>query len=147
MAIATNVMPLAIFAFVTGFASLALLILGIRSWLATRALLRDGMRVEGRVTEMKEIPSSGQRGRATFAPIFEFKGDDGRTRSLLSNSSSYPPEYKVGDPVRVIFVRGGADEARIESFFSLWLGPLVFFIIAGGALFFCVICTVVLAKG
>ena len=146
MAINGNVIPLGVFAFVTGLIGIVMLVLAARTWLASRALLRDGVRAVGRVVAMKEIAGSGTRSRSTWAPIFEFTGDDGRTRSLLSDSSSNPPDHKVGDSVRVIFKRGEADQARIESFTSLWLGPVALLVFAGGAFLFCITCTVVLVR-
>jgi hypothetical protein len=75
---------------------------------------------QGAVTELIEVRDN--EGSSMFKPVVKFVGPGGEEISFTSSNSSRPPAYNVGEAVEVLFVPG---DARIKSFGSLWLGPLI----------------------
>lgn len=71
---------------------------------------------------------------STTKPIVEFNAADGTLIQFTTSSSSYPPIYKKGGVVQVLYPRNSPKDARINDFFSLWYAPL--FLLVLGLLFF-----------
>jgi hypothetical protein len=44
----------------------------------------------------------------------------------LATAKSLPPAYHVGETVNVLYLESDPYDARIESFTSLWLLPMIF---------------------
>jgi hypothetical protein len=91
--------------------------------LTTLQLQRNGVRVIGTVDALSEVHDDQQRS-TTYAPVFSFTTQDGRTHSIVSHISSSTANYAVGDHVPVLYRRGDPSSARIDSFVQLWFWPM-----------------------
>ena len=63
--------------------------------------------------------------RAKVAPVVEFHIGDER-HEFQSWLSTSPPQFDVGEKVVVLYDAQNPERARIESFVTLWLFPVVF---------------------
>ena len=61
-----------------------------------------------------------------YYPIVKFADRAGQEHTLYSSVGSYPPSYAVGDHAPILYDPADPKHAEINSFFSLWLLPLVF---------------------
>lgn len=59
-------------------------------------------------------------------PVVEFTAADGTRRTFRDSTGSSPPAYERGERVEVLYKADSPGDARIDSFLSLWLLPLVF---------------------
>ncbi len=91
---------------------------------------------EGRVVENVRRRSGDSD---TYYPVVEFVTTDGQHVQVMSSPGSTPPTYDVGESVDVLYRPDNIDDARINSFLSLWLGAIimgsigsVFFFIGAG---------------
>src|SRR6266702_4007539 len=66
--------------------------------LTTLQLQRNGVRIIGTVDALSEVHDDQQRS-TTYAPVFSFTTEDGRTHSIVSHISSSTANYAVGDRV------------------------------------------------
>jgi hypothetical protein len=89
----------------------------------TRGFLETAKHAPGTVIEMIIVRDND--GSVTYKPLVEFTAMNGATVSFASNSSSNPPSYRVGEEVGVLYAPDDANDARIDSFGSLWLGPII----------------------
>jgi len=83
---------------------------------STRTFLVTAVITAGEVKELRKV------GITSFAPVFVYSDSKGRSYEKVSDHSSDPPSYKVGEIVEVIYDKSNPQEARIKSFTSLWLG-------------------------
>lgn len=68
----------------------------------------------GKVVEL--IVKRGAKSRNTFAPKVQFQDPNGNAQSFVSNMSSSPPAYKVGESVHVAYDPADVGSATIASF-------------------------------
>ena len=61
----------------------------------------------------------------SFAPVFSFATANGQTYTITSTVSSNPPEFSVGQHVKVLYKEGDPRVARLESFRQLWTMGIV----------------------
>jgi hypothetical protein len=94
-------------------------------------------RAEGVVTAV--VPGPGRRSIAAY-PVIRFEATSGPVE-FRSSSGSYPPSYRVGDKVPILYRAENPRDARLDSFVGLYLGAaivggiaLAFGAAAGGAL-------------
>ncbi|MBC7183635.1 MAG: DUF3592 domain-containing protein, partial [Marinobacter sp.] len=66
-----------------------------------------------------------------YYPLVRFEDEQGRLTEFLSSSGSNPPSYSRGETVRVLFMPGDAESARIDGFFSLWGATLIVGVLGG----------------
>ncbi len=85
-------------------------------------LVNEGESTTGTVVQMEE--SRSDEGGTVYSPVIEFMAH-GQTYSFESGNASDPPEYEVGDEVRVLYDPETPEGARIESFAELWLMPII----------------------
>jgi hypothetical protein len=85
---------------------------------------------EGTVLELRQVRST--RNGHSYAPVFRFTAGDGKTHIHVSNMSTSPPGFSVGQQVRVLYQHGHPEDARIDSFFQLWLAECVLTVVGGG---------------
>ena len=96
--------------------------------------------------ERRTSTATTRRGRTrhpTWAPVFEFADLNGVTQRVTSSYSTSVTTRQVGDKVPVLFDRDAPHDARIDSFTSLWLGPLIYLF---GSLVFSVLGIVMVRK-
>lgn len=100
------------------------------------ALKRTGTRSRAIVVEMKardlNIRSRNEAASddTVFAPVVEFTTPDGTIQRVEGVASS-PPRYAVGDRVDVLYDPARPGDARVDSFWGLWLG-VVLTVVGGG---------------
>lgn len=110
------------------FAVIGFALLGAATWmfLRTRAFIEQAMTTVGVVVELVEETRSGRDGNETyFYPVVRFQPASGDEIQFRSNVGSNPAGYRQGEQVPVLYDPAQPAEARIRSFFQLWLLPLV----------------------
>lgn len=85
-------------------------------------LVNEGGSAIGTVVRLEE--SESNEGGTVYSPVVEFTAN-GQTHSFESGNASDPPDYEVGDEVKVLYDPAAPNEARIESFAELWLMPIL----------------------
>lgn len=94
----------------------------------------------GTVVELKKVrrlstSSSGSKSHVTtYYPVVRYQTKEGKNVTVTSLSGSYPAPYKRGDHVTILYDPENPRRAKIESFSSMWLAPILGFGI-GGILF------------
>jgi hypothetical protein len=128
----------------------ALLRVFCRAWLVGGivALLGCGFATSQSIWLLRSAPVSGvvtqltphqesEGSNTSYAPQFTFTDDLGRDHTVTSHVQSDPPEFTVGEQVRVRYIRSDPSSAKLVSFWQLWLVPFVcailgvFFSVAG----------------
>ena len=97
------------------------LLLGVYWLLGSLRVTFGGKMTVGQVVRV-EIDRGGEGG-PTYTPVVRFTEErEGRSIEIdLGYGSSWPPvHYKVGRPVRVIYLPQQPEVARVRSFGSLW---------------------------
>lgn len=106
-------------------AVVAVIVVGV-----TLGALRDGARTEGTVvdvvarTSTTEDSDGRSRESTAYHPTVRFRAD-GRTYTFTSSTGSDPPAYEVGDRVPVVYDPADPGDARVNTFWSLYLAPIV----------------------
>ncbi|MGQ0835150.1 MAG: DUF3592 domain-containing protein [Gammaproteobacteria bacterium] len=90
----------------------------------TRAFLARAAETVGQVVALDEEPLMEAGDPHTYRPIVSFQVA-GTPIRFESMAHSNPPEYEIGASVRVLYDRDRPSEARIRSFVSLWLLPMI----------------------
>ena len=107
-----------------GILGLGLLACAVALALDTRAFIATAKHASGTVTEL--VPKRDKDdGSTTYTPVVMFETDSGASVSFTSSFSSNPPAYDVGEKVAVLYAPAHPNEARIDGFGSLWLGPVI----------------------
>jgi Protein of unknown function (DUF3592) len=94
-------------------------------------LVTNGERATGTVVRLEE--SSSSEGGTVYSPVIEFSAN-GQTYSFESGNASDPPTNRVGDQVPVLYDPEAPEQARIESFYELWLFPAILIPVMGIAI-------------
>ena len=108
------------------------LVLGI-GWLAagvgftfdTLTFLHRSISTSGQITSLVSRRDQSE-GPITYAPVFSFTSESGRSYVVTSNASSNPPAFSVGQKVTVLYKVEQPDHARLNTFEQLWLFPVMF---------------------
>ena len=122
-----------------GFTVLGIVLLLVALYLVqiTRTFLAEASTAHGTVIELVRNRSSNSN---TYAPVVRFVTQAGESVEFTSSTSSNPPGYSEGERVEVLYRIAAPQAARINGFFSLWLGPIIagglgaVFTLIGGAL-------------
>ena len=91
---------------------------------STKSWLGRTLEVEGVVVEMVRMRDSDDKGYV-FSPIVRFETADGGTHQFQSGLRTYPPAYRTGEVVSVVYDPAVPDAAKIRSPLSLWLLPII----------------------
>jgi hypothetical protein len=91
---------------------------------STKTWLGRTLEVDGVVVEMVRMRDSEDKGYV-FSPIVRFETADGRTHEFQSGLRTYPPAYRTGEVVSVVYDPAVPDAAMIRSLTSLWLMPII----------------------
>ncbi len=89
--------------------------------------LRSCVQTKGKV---KDIVISRSQNNL-YTPVIEFTGPSKKHFSFSPNSSSTSPGYEIGEEVTVIYDPEFPEDAKIKSFFELWMVPIILFAVAG----------------
>ena len=109
----------------------ALLALGASCCNRAANFKKTAVEAQGTVSELKEGSSGGANSHTVYYPIIRFADKAGLEHTLYSSSGSYPPAYEVGERVSVLYDPANPKEAKVNSFTSLWLWPLILGIMGG----------------
>jgi hypothetical protein len=81
--------------------------------------------------------SGGNHGGTFLYPTFQFVTGDGRSMTFTSSSGSTAPPYSDGERVRIAYDPRRPEDARLLSFLTLWIAPVLLcgagLLLAGGA--------------
>ena len=91
----------------------------------TQQFLRTSITAQGRIVALKPV-RVGPHNSLSYAPVFRFDVPGTHFSTVVSNTSSSPPAFKVGETVTVHYQQGHPEKAVIDSFGQLWLGDLAF---------------------
>ena len=72
-----------------------------------------------------------QDGHSTYLPVVEFTTPDGQRHKFKGTVASTPVEYRLEQKVSVLYNPNNPADATLNSFFELWLLPMIFAIIGG----------------
>jgi hypothetical protein len=84
-------------------------------------LVSSGGTAIGVVVALDESSSDGS---PVYSPVIEFTAN-GKTYSFEGGNASNPPAYHLGQKVKVLYDQSAPEKARVNSFFELWLFPLI----------------------
>lgn len=104
------------------FCFVGLLFLGraVYGALSTESLLRESIAVNGRIVDVVRVHRV-QRSGFTYVPVFRFTLENGQPFTVASRVPSNPPQFKVGDAVKVYYKRDHPEWAVINSLGQLWM--------------------------
>lgn len=96
----------------------------------TRSFLAGAVRANGTVVALQRTESLEHDDHHTYQtvsyfPIVQFTDASGKRIEFTSDSGSNPPAWSRGDKVEVLYHADAPEKARINSFMSLWFGPLL----------------------
>jgi hypothetical protein len=86
-------------------------------------LEQNGETTTGTVVRMEETDSS-EGGCCVYSPVIEFVAND-QKYTFEGGNASYPPEYVVGEDVRVLYDPADPDTAQIDKWSERWLFPII----------------------
>jgi hypothetical protein len=81
----------------------------------------SGEEVQGTVVRLESSTSDGS---TTYSPVYSYTVD-GKKYEYESVNSSNPPAHEVGEVVTLLYDPERPDKARVNSFFELWLLPII----------------------
>ncbi|HEX6092835.1 MAG TPA: DUF3592 domain-containing protein [Dongiaceae bacterium] len=96
----------------------------VYSFVATWRFIGGAIAADGLVIALEERWSSAD-GDYTYFPQVAFETEDRRRFEFTGDTGSRPAAFDIGEPVRVLFDPARPETARIDSFFQLWLLPLI----------------------
>ncbi|MFH0890664.1 MAG: DUF3592 domain-containing protein [Candidatus Liptonbacteria bacterium] len=117
---------------------LALLGGGVVIYSSTAEFVSQSSRAEGMVTGLERSGGSGSDG--SYYPIVVFRSASGEEITFKSNVSNSPPAHEVGESVEVLYSPEKPEDAKINSFVSIWFGVFILgilgavFSLAGGVM-------------
>jgi hypothetical protein len=100
----------------------------------TASFVRRAARAQGTVTALMKHDNtdySNRNGAGMPTPCYAYQAvvrfRYGTQQTLFYDSvATNPPAYHVGETVNVLYLESDPSDARIESFTSLWLAPMIF---------------------
>jgi hypothetical protein len=96
----------------------------------TSRFIAAASEAEGKVVALDRSRSSSSSGSSTtYRPVVEFNTATGKRIEFTSSVGSSPPSHRVGEPVTVLYNPADPYSARIKSFFQLWFGFLIVFLL------------------
>jgi hypothetical protein len=82
-----------------------------------------GTAAKGTVTDL--FQGSDSDGGTVYYPRVRFATRSGDTIEFTGSNGASPPAFEVGETVSVLYDRTSPGNARIDSFFQLWLLPMI----------------------
>jgi len=97
--------------------------------LNTRSFLEVAEKAEGSVVDLvrkRSTNSSSSTSRSyVFHPVIQFETANGESVEFESNVGSNPPAFQTGQSVNVLYNSEQVNQARIDSFWDLWLLAII----------------------
>ncbi|MDJ1180792.1 DUF3592 domain-containing protein [Roseofilum sp. BLCC_M91] len=113
------------------FSSIGFLLLIVTGVLGfnTRSFLEVAKKAEGSVVELirrRSSNSSSSTSRSyVFHPVIQFETANGEAVEFESNRGSNPPAFQTGQSVIVLYNPEEVNQAKIDSFWDLWLIAMI----------------------
>ena len=110
---------------------------GVFFFIDAKLFSSESYSATGTVVELKKVrrlSNSTSRSTShvtTYYPVVRYQTKNGKNVTFTSSSGSYPSPYKRGDRVTILYDPENPKKARIKSFRSLWLAPILCFGIGG----------------
>lgn len=99
-----------------------LILVSVSKFWSTQTLLAEGAYTIATVVDLHEheyYDRDTRRHRRSYKPLFEYTVESGEVKQHLSDMSSNPPAYSIGDEVEIVY-DPGSDEVRTLTYFGLW---------------------------
>src|SRR5262245_22210784 len=96
---------------------------GARSQWSNGRLARDGEVVQGRVVELRYVPSNPSTSsgrRSAQSPVVSFTTRAGEARTAVGSVNRGPAPWTVGETVEVVYDRANPERADLVSEVSGW---------------------------
>lgn len=77
------------------------------------------------VQVIEQVSHNGEGTSIFYAPRVQFRTATGQDVDFISSTGSNPPAYRQGDPVEVLYDPASPSAATINSFWQLWLAPVI----------------------
>jgi uncharacterized protein DUF3592 len=107
-----------------GLLGVVMLGAGVAWAVSTAAFQASAERTEGTVVALTERTATSSL-RKVWYPTVEYTVD-GRVYSFDSSFATRPPAYAEGDTVSVAYNQADPSDAQIVTFWSMYLGPMIF---------------------
>lgn len=92
----------------------------------SKRLLNEGIISTGKVVSFDvKHKKDKKKDRTMYYPLISFQDGKGNPIEFKSNTGSNPKSYTSGENVEFINKINNANNARINSFTSMWLMPLI----------------------
>ena len=101
----------------------AFLLVAMVSCFYTMHFVQAAVRAEGMVTEM--VSETGKDGDKSYAPTFRFHDASGAEYTVSSRMYQSPPEFQVGEAVKILYLPNNPKNARIDGFWQVWGLPVI----------------------
>jgi len=106
-------------------------VIGVVWLIRTTLFVRSASKASGLVIAMER--SEGSEGSPVFHPVFTFTDGSGIIHTQRSSFGSSDYSFEPGESVTILYDAATPKHSRIESFQTIWLGPVL---IAGFGLLF-----------
>lgn len=122
--------------FFMGTIGLVLLIIaGVWGW-NTHSFTLGAQAATGKIQGYEERESTTRRNGVTRKkvvnyPVFTFQDAQGAEHRVTASAGQSKSAYTIGDEVPILYVPGNPQEARINNFSQMWMGPVSIGIIGG----------------
>lgn len=92
--------------------------------------IHNALRTDGVIINMR-CPNQSTRHGYQCLPIFRFTATDGQTYIVESPTGGNSSDFKLREPIKVLYLKDNPQNARIASFAHLWATPLIFAVLGG----------------
>jgi hypothetical protein len=103
--------------------------------ISQKNFIASAAKAEGVVVRLEWEPGSSSDDSSAHHTVVAFKSADGRDIEFRSGVGSSPLAHSKGDRVGVLYDPNSPSKAKINTFVSLWLGPIILALI-GSLVFF-----------
>ena len=93
------------------------MVIGLIFFFNSRAFVKNAIRTEGRIVEIKEVSFDGE---TFYKSIFTFTDKNNKEHKIVPSTRSTIPAHEVGDAVSVLYNPKNPIKAKIESIMYLW---------------------------
>lgn len=78
----------------------------------------------GTIIRLDQVPDQ-ENDTVNYAPAFSFKAQSGSDYTVRSSTATNPPGLKIGEQVRVIYLKDDPSSAKLDSFWQLWFVTII----------------------
>lgn len=96
----------------------------------TLIFLRASRQVVGTVVRLARAQRRSDTSVVAYLPIVWFQTPDNQTFEIAGKTAAAPPNFEVGQRVRVNYLPREPDKARIQTFLEMWY-PVIISAIVG----------------